>query len=105
MAENMDFVVVLAVSLIAVAKYPNRGSLREEQFILAHSLRAQSIMVGDQGGRNGLGLVLCSSHSDANLCAPRSSYSQDIIMNIEESPVLVWCKECSLVISDWLIKS
>jgi hypothetical protein len=40
MAKNLDFVVVLALSLIAVVKYPNRGNLRKGRFILAHSLRA-----------------------------------------------------------------
>lgn len=89
MAENLDFVVVLAISLIVVVKYPNRGNLREECFILAHSLRAQPIVVGSQGARSVLGLFLCSVRSDADLCAPRSSYSQDtgVVMNIEESPL------------------
>lgn len=99
MAENMNFVVLLAISIIAVAKYPNRDSLREERFILAHSLRAQSIMVGSPGGRSVLELFLCSVHSDADPCAPRSSYSQDtcgIVMNIEQSPLSVWREECQL---------
>lgn len=69
MAENLGFVVVLAIFLIVV-KYPNRGNLREGQFILAHSLKAQSILVGSQGVRSVLGLVLGSVHSDADLCTP-----------------------------------
>lgn len=58
MAENL---VVLSISVMAVGKCPNTGNLREERFILAHSLMAQSIMVGCLGGRSMLevGLVLC----------------------------------------------
>lgn len=74
MAENLGFVIVLAIFLIVV-KYPNRGNLREGQFILAHSLKAQSIMVGSQGVRSVLGLAMGTVYSDTDFCAPRSSYS------------------------------
>ena len=50
--------------------------------------------------------VLCTVYSDADFCALRCSYSPntDILMNIGEFPVSMWYKECSPVISDWLIK-
>lgn len=56
---------------------------------------------------HGWWLVLCSVYSEADLCALRSSYSLDkhIVMNMEESPVSMWYKEYSSIISDWLKKS
>lgn len=38
--------IVLATFLSVVTKYPYKSHLRREGLILAHSLRAQSIMVG-----------------------------------------------------------
>lgn len=53
------------------------------------------------------GLVLCSIYSDVDFCASKSNYSRSmgIVINIEESPASIWYKECSLFISDWLIKA
>lgn len=43
---------------------------------------------------------------DAGFYASGSSYIQDvgIVTIIEESPVSMLCKDCSPIISDWLIK-
>ena len=47
--------MLLVILLIAVTKYPNKGNLKKEWFILAHSLSEQCTSVEVQEGEGGGG--------------------------------------------------